>query len=224
MVVEILNNIIDTFDPCLRILSVYALYPLLFFILFFSVWSVFSGFMVVTNFVSNNLFLLKKTGPDIKASVYGFIRPLIFLILVSFNFLGFSPYIFSVTRQPLFTFFFSLIFVLPVFINIFLFNNRSTAEHLTPKNCPFSLIFFLVLIEFVSLLIRPITLILRLAANTIAGHVIRGLVRGFITKISFANFFMFIAQFFIVVLERGVCLIQGYVFGLLFLLYFMESI
>ena len=49
--------------------------------------------------------------------------------------------------------------------------------HLVPSGCPFILMPFIVIIESVRLIIRPITISVRLAANLTAGHIILTLVR-----------------------------------------------
>lgn len=49
-------------------------------------------------------------------------------------------------------------------------------RHLVPLGCPNGLIFLMVIIESVRILIRPITLGVRLSANIMAGHVILGLI------------------------------------------------
>jgi len=213
----------DSFDPCLSSNSFYFLFPFFFILLLSVVWVALSGFTFSVSFIFN-FFIQEFSNVLRKVNTVNFMRPLIFFVLVLLNLLGFIPYIFSLTRHALFTCFVSLILVLPIFINIFFFNRVSFIEHLTPKSCPRALIFVIVLIELVSILIRPVTLILRLAANIIAGHVISSLIRGFITSLSFSGFTLYMSQFFIILLETGVCSIQGYVFGLLFILYLKDCV
>ena len=96
------------------------------------------------------------------------------------------------------------------------------AAHLVPEGCPLGLSFVLVLVERVSHLIRPFTLSVRLAANIMAGHLIVGLVSG-IAKISVGGFFVSVGlQSMLLVLETGVAIVQGAVFGILLLLYVLE--
>lgn len=90
-----------------------------------------------------------------------------------------------------------------------------------PKGSPFILIPFIVLIETVRALIRPLTLSVRLMANIVAGHLLLRLVGGgFEGLTSFLP--LFISQAVLVVLELAVAVIQGYVFIVLITLYAKE--
>ncbi|KYQ46578.1 ATP synthase subunit a [Trachymyrmex zeteki] len=89
----------------------------------------------------------------------------------------------------------------------------------------FVLMPFMVIIESIRLVIRPITLSIRLTANMIAGHLLLSLlgssgvgVRGFVLL-----FLLFIVQIMLFVLEIFVSLIQAYVFSILSALYRRES-
>jgi len=77
---------------------------------------------------------------------------------------------------------------------------------------------FIVIIETTRLLIRPITLSVRLAANITAGHLILGLIS--ITGLSAIGYF---TQILILILEILVSFIQAYVFKLLLILYLKEG-
>ena len=51
------------------------------------------------------------------------------------------------------------------------------AAHLAPRGAPFALSPLLVLIETISITIRPLTLTVRLVANMTVGHVVCALIR-----------------------------------------------
>jgi F-type H+-transporting ATPase subunit a len=84
------------------------------------------------------------------------------------------------------------------------------------------LMFFMVVIETVRIVIRPLTLAVRLSANIMAGHVILGL----ISSVSFYRTYRFVfralVQIIFFILELSVALIQPYVFFTLISLYKSE--
>merc|ERR1712002_1395673 len=95
--------------------------------------------------------------------------------------------------------------------------------HLCPKGSPLVLSFLLVLIELVSLFIRPITLTLRLVANIISGHLILTLrYRSLSYLTSLFNYLR--VGVILSLMERFVSVIQSFVFSLLVTLYISESI
>lgn len=82
----------------------------------------------------------------------------------------------------------------------------------------------MVLVEVLSNFIRPIALTFRLTANMIAGHLLMGLVGGFL--IGFPFYITVLGSFFqslLVFMELGVSIIQAYVFSTLLLLYLSDS-
>ena len=92
-----------------------------------------------------------------------------------------------------------------------------------PKGTPYVLVPFMVLIEIVRNLMRPLTLSIRLAANMVAGHLLLALVRGPMPSISVVLLgAAFVALVALIVLELGVSFIQAYVFMTLSSLYLDE--
>jgi len=87
---------------------------------------------------------------------------------------------------------------------------------------PLILINFIVLIELVSNIIRPITLSVRLCANIVAGHLLLSLLSNFSLN-RFIYFYYSLSGLLILgILEIAVALIQGYVFITLVSLYSTE--
>lgn len=110
-----------------------------------------------------------------------------------------------------------------IFFNIYFFFN-DFFSHLTPQGTPFILMPFIVLIEFIRLIIRPFTLAIRLTANIIAGHLLLTLLGS--SGLLINNFFIIIiilfSQILLFILEISVRLIQAYVFSILTTLYCSE--
>lgn len=146
-------------------------------------------------------------------------RVLLCYVLV-FNFIGLFPYVFTITRHLVFTLSFSLSFWLAFILYGWVNFKDYILAHLVPLGTPAVLIPFIVLIERVRLLIRPITLSVRLAANIIAGHLLLCLVgESGLRFIIIILFLVFIVQLCLYTLEAGVAFIQAYVFSILSSLY-----
>ena len=102
-------------------------------------------------------------------------------------------------------------------------NFSSVLAHLVPEGTPVALVPFMVCIEIISSLMRPMTLAVRLAANIIAGHLLLDLCSiPIITSSALVKLAFFTALFTLSVLEFGVALIQAYVFTRLRSLYLSE--
>lgn len=95
-------------------------------------------------------------------------------------------------------------------------------SHLVPLGCPSILIPFIVLIESISLVIRPLTLSIRLIANLTAGHIIIVLLRIGVFKNLFFFHLSILGEMIILILEIAVAFIQPYVFFILLVLYVQE--
>lgn len=94
---------------------------------------------------------------------------------------------------------------------------------MVPLGTPYALIPFIVLIELVRSVIRPLTLSVRLAANIVAGHLLIVLVRRPMVSIRL-NFIGLVlsALLLLIILELAVSFIQAYVFRTLISLYVIE--
>ena len=95
--------------------------------------------------------------------------------------------------------------------------------HLVPIGTPYVLIPFIVLIELVRNLIRPLTLSVRLAANLVAGHLLMTLISSPSTSRTYLVLVILIRGLvMLIVLESAVAFIQAYVFSILRTLYLRE--
>jgi F-type H+-transporting ATPase subunit a len=94
----------------------------------------------------------------------------------------------------------------------------SILAHLVPPGSPTILLPLIVLVESVSLLIRPITLRVRLAANIIAGHLLLTLC-GSICRLRARGIIGLLGNTILGILEVAVAGIQAYVMVILLCLY-----
>nr|ADW93451.1 ATPase 6 [Brachymeles hilong] len=150
------------------------------------------------------------------------------LFLLSLNMLGLLPYTFTPTTQLSM----NMGLALPLWLSTVLIGLRNqptmSLGHLLPEGTPTPLIPILIIIETISLFIRPLALGVRLTANLTAGHLL-------IQLISTAAFVLlpimtmtasltFIVLLLLTGLEIAVAMIQAYVFTLLLSLYLQENV
>lgn len=100
--------------------------------------------------------------------------------------------------------------------------------HLLPEGTPTPLIPVLIIIETISLFIRPLALGVRLTANLTAGHLLIQLIStaAFVltTSMPTVAFLTMTVLFLLTLLEVAVAMIQAYVFVLLLSLYLQENV
>nr|AZZ06873.1 ATP synthase F0 subunit 6 [Podarcis siculus]QFR52719.1 ATP synthase F0 subunit 6 [Podarcis siculus]QFR52732.1 ATP synthase F0 subunit 6 [Podarcis siculus]QFR52745.1 ATP synthase F0 subunit 6 [Podarcis siculus]QFR52758.1 ATP synthase F0 subunit 6 [Podarcis siculus] len=150
------------------------------------------------------------------------------LMLTLFNTLGLLPYTFTPTTQLSM----NMALAIPTWLMTVLIGlrNQPTASlgHLLPEGTPTLLIPMLVMIETVSLFIRPIALGVRLTANLTAGHLLIQLtstaVLALMSTMTLTASMTLIILILLTCLEMAVALIQAYVFVLLLTLYLQENI
>nr|YP_010266084.1 ATP synthase F0 subunit 6 [Messor structor]UHY95045.1 ATP synthase F0 subunit 6 [Messor structor] len=217
-------NIFSIFDPMTSLnFSLNWLSMMLIFILLpYQFWLIPSRFIFIFNMMINYIF------KEFKILInYSYSNLIIFisLILIIFfnNFLGLFPYIFTASSHMTFCFSFSLSLWLGMMIYSMFNYLNDFLGHLTPQGTPFMLMPFMVMIESISLIIRPLTLAIRLTANMIAGHLLMTLLGSSGTSIKSIMMILLIsAQILLLLLEISVAMIQAYVFSILSTLYSSE--
>jgi F-type H+-transporting ATPase subunit a len=147
----------------------------------------------------------------------------IFIIIIIINLLGITPYLISLRRHLIITFSFGLPLWLSLIISSFIFNRKESIAHFLPDGAPDWLNPFLVIIESVRVIVRPLTLSFRLAANITAGHIVLGLIGIYRASslLSLSARIVILIPLIIgyTLFEFGICLIQAYIFCLLITLY-----
>nr|YP_009489702.1 ATP synthase F0 subunit 6 [Falcidens halanychi]AWH02131.1 ATP synthase F0 subunit 6 [Falcidens halanychi] len=146
----------------------------------------------------------------------------LFCGLILCNLGGMIPYVFSCSSHLLLSLCLSLTF----WTSLILLGMKQTPQkmiaHLLPVGAPYYLNPFLSVVELVSMIVRPLTLAIRLAANMGAGHIVLGLLGSYLSSFLFSSWsliFMIPIQVGYSLFEFGVGLIQAYIFSLLITLY-----
>nr|WNH36966.1 ATP synthase F0 subunit 6 [Paraconger caudilimbatus] len=150
------------------------------------------------------------------------------LFLITINMLGLLPYTFTPTTQLSL----NMGFAVPLWLATVILGmrNQPTAAlgHLLPEGTPLPLIPVLIIIETISLFIRPLALGVRLTANLTAGHLLIQLIATavFVLLPMMPTVAILTATvlFLLTLLEVAVAMIQAYVFVLLLSLYLQENV
>nr|YP_004842029.1 ATP synthase F0 subunit 6 [Tridentiger bifasciatus]AEM23537.1 ATP synthase F0 subunit 6 [Tridentiger bifasciatus]UFH80711.1 ATP synthase F0 subunit 6 [Tridentiger bifasciatus] len=150
------------------------------------------------------------------------------LYLITLNMLGLLPYTFTPTTQLSV----NMGLAAPLWLATVLIGMRNQPTialgHLLPEGTPVPLIPVLIIIETISLFIRPLALGVRLTANLTAGHLLMQLIATaafvLLSLMPTVAAITSIVLLLLTVLEVAVAMIQAYVFVLLLSLYLQENV
>nr|AKM70122.1 ATP synthase subunit 6 [Kaburagia rhusicola] len=171
-------------------------------------------FNILLNMLNKEMLMLFKS-KNFKSPSFMFISLFMFILLN--NFISLFPYIFSSSSHMIFSMSLAIPFWLFYIIISIFKNTKNMISHLIPLNTPIYLAPFMTLIETMSILIRPLSLSIRLTANLIASHLLMTLLN--FNSLMFIIIFM---QMFMMMFELCVAIIQSYVFSILTSLYSSE--
>lgn len=155
----------------------------------------------------------------------------LFIFVLTANFVGMIPYSFTVTSHLIVTAALALVVILTVIIYGFVRHGTQFLHLFVPSGVPAFLLPFMVVIEVISFLSRPISLSLRLFANMLAGHIAMKVFAGFIvmmTASGVVGWFGAVLPLTMVValtaLEFLVAALQAYVFAVLTCIYLNDAL
>lgn len=219
-----ITNLFSSFDPISSTLNIQLnwLSIFLFITVFFPLYWVSNSkssvlYRELTSYITKEFIPLFKSYKNI------ILFNVLFIFILINNVFGLIPYTFTRTAHIAMTLSIALtiwlIFILYGWIN----NTNHIFAHLVPLGTPIILIPFIVLIESIRNIIRPITLSVRLAANLTAGHLLLILLGERIVNNKIVIIItVTAAQFALITLEAAVAVIQAYVFATLSTLYASE--
>lgn len=152
---------------------------------------------------------------------YGWLMLTLFILISVRGLVGIIPNTYTPSTHPLVPLRLALPLCVSSYTLSIVVSLKGWLCHLIPIGCPTFLRPFIVLVETISILIRPLTLFIRLLANTTAGHLILSL-RG--SRLSFLNSLVGPLPSFLAlqVMETSVVVIQAYVLVSLVSLYLTE--
>nr|AEF33993.1 ATP synthase F0 subunit 6 [Podocnemis unifilis] len=177
---------------------------------------------MINSFTKQLMLPVNKSGHH-----WALILTTLMIFLLTSNILGLLPYTFTPTTQLSM----NLGLAIPMWLATILIGLRnqptSSLAHLLPEGTPTLLTPALIIIESISLLIRPMALGVRISANLTAGHLLMQLTSSatlsllsFAPSLSLATLTLLIL---LTILEAAVAIIQALVFVLLLSLYLQEN-
>nr|AKK32522.1 ATP synthase F0 subunit 6 [Henschiella sp. PJ-2015] len=220
-------NLFSTFDPSTNMfMSLNWLSTFLFMFLFpMYYWIIPNMKNMLIMVLINKLITEFKTLVNFKHLNLIILFISLFMFIMFNNLMGLLPYIFTSSSHLMF----SLTISLSMWLSLMLFgwinNYNHMFIHLIPSGTPMILTPFMVCIETVSNIIRPISLSVRLTANMIAGHLLMCLLgNNLINSNMIMIMFLLMIQMMLMLFELAVAMIQAYVFSILSTLYSNEVI
>lgn len=160
---------------------------------------------------------------------FPFVFSLFMFILVA-NLWGMFPYFFTVTSHIIITAALAIAVILTVVVYGFAKNGLRFFKLFVPSGVPKVILPFIVVIEVLSFISRPISLSIRLFANMLAGHITLKVFAGFVTLLGTAGFLAPLAilpllgTVALTALEFLVAALQAYVFAILTSLYLNDAL
>ncbi len=161
---------------------------------------------------------------------FPFIFSLFSFVLLS-NFLGMMPYFFTVTSQIVVTFALACLVILTVIVAGFVKHGFKFLKLFVPSDISPVLAPFLIVIEVISFLSRPLSLALRLFANMLGGHIVLKVFAFFVVILSSLGAFgilgaaaPFAMGIALTALEFLIAFLQAFVFALLASIYLNDAL
>jgi F-type H+-transporting ATPase subunit a len=154
----------------------------------------------------------------------------LFMFVLFANLIGLIPYSFTVTSQIVVTFAFAALVILTVILYGIYKHGLHWFRLFVPSGVSPVMLPFLVMIEVISFVSRPISLSVRLFANMLAGHITLKVFGGFVSMLLASGAWAALAPLplagvvAISALELLVAVLQAYVFTILTCVYLNDAI
>ena len=155
----------------------------------------------------------------------------IFMFVLIGNLWGMFPYFFTITSHIIITAALAIVVILMVVVVGFMKHKLHFLKLFVPSGVPKVILPFIVVIEVMSFLSRPLSLSIRLFANMLAGHITLKVFAGFVTALGslgvlgwFGAVLPLLATIALTALELLVAALQAYVFAILTSLYLNDAL
>ena len=148
----------------------------------------------------------------------------IFLFILFGNLLGMVPYMFTFTSHIIVTFTLAMVVISFVTILGVVLHGAKFFSIFVPKGIPVFLSPFLIPIEVISYMSRPVSLSVRLFANMMAGHTMMKVFAGFAVMLGYLGIVPVVANVVLTGFEIIIAMLQAYVFTILTCVYLNDAV
>nr|YP_009127077.1 ATP synthase F0 subunit 6 [Anodonta arcaeformis]AHJ59892.1 ATP synthase F0 subunit 6 [Anodonta arcaeformis] len=194
------------------------------FVVFMGVWMSVSSISITMLMLADVVLDLVKSCSGKFFGGFALGQVSLFMLIFLVNIFGMIPNVFSPTSHLSLTLVLAMMVWFSLMLSGWVYSWKESAGHLVPTGSPIGLIPLLVMIESVSILIRPVTLGVRLAANITMGHLMLHVIGEYVVSFFYGGSFIgsllgSVVIWGYVIFEFAVSFLQAYVFVLLVGLY-----
>jgi F-type H+-transporting ATPase subunit a len=160
----------------------------------------------------------------VHSKVAKFLLVTLFVSIAYSNILGNVPGNYTPTQYYSVVIRLSFTFWTPIFVCATLTDFKGFFAHIFPQGAPIWMILLLPLVEFVSVMLRPLILVVRLATNLAAGHILLSIFSYFASLLppSTPSLRLLLASLFVI--EFFISVLQAYIFVALLALYIEDTV
>lgn len=148
----------------------------------------------------------------------------VFLFVLSGNLLGMVPYMFTFTSHIIVTFTLAMVVISFVTVLGVVLHGAKFFTIFVPKGVPVFLSPFLIPIEVISYMSRPVSLAVRLFANMMAGHTMMKVFAGFAVMLGSLGVVPIVANVVLTGFEIVIAILQAYIFTILTCVYLNDAV
>ena len=196
-----------------------------FIIIFVAVYFVmFTFFSKLGRFTALKSLIVKNLPLLLNSKVAKFLLIASFMVIAYSNFLGNVPGNYTPTQFYSVVIRLSLSFWTPILICALITDFKGFFAHMFPKGAPIWIIVLLPIVEFTSIMLRPVILVVRLATNLAAGHILLYIFSYFASLLSSASPFLAVLLGVLFIIEAFISILQAYIFINLITLYIDDTL
>lgn len=188
------------------------------YFVFFTFFSKLGRFRAIKSFIVRFLPTL------INSKVAKFLLISSFIIIAYSNVLGNIPGNYTPTQYYSVVIRLRLTFWTPILICATITDFKGFFAHMFPKGAPIWIMVLLPIVEFTSIMLRPLILVVRLATNLAAGHILLFIFSYFATLLPVASPLIGILLAVLFIIEFFISILQAYIFINLLTLYIEDTL